>query len=170
MTCSRLGPPFHPFKQALEKKAPGVAKGIVKFSAPLAHMLTAGCDFVVLPSRFEPCGIVQLNAMSYGTVPLVSSVGGLVDTVKEGVTGFHMGVMDADALITPDVDAVAATMARAAQVYGTPKYREMVSKCINQDLSWKEPAKKWEAALEELSFGQDKSAKKAEIQVPVAKA
>lgn len=66
--------------------------------------------------RFEPCGLIQLHAMHYGTVPLVSSTGGLVDTVKEGVTGFHMGEFDPDKLAPEDADAVAATVARAAEV------------------------------------------------------
>lgn len=133
---------FEAQTKAIEKALPGKAKGVVKFSAPLAHMMLAGCDFMIIPSRFEPCGLIQLHAMQYGSVPIVASTGGLVDTVKEGVTGFHMGTLDADALVAADVDAVAATIVRAAQVYTTPKYREMVSKCINQDLSWAEPAKK----------------------------
>jgi granule-bound starch synthase len=82
----------------LSKAFPGKAAGVVKFSAPLAHQITAGADFMLVPSRFEPCGLIQLHAMQYGTVPLVSSTGGLVDTVKEGVTGFHMGAMDTDKL------------------------------------------------------------------------
>lgn len=134
--------------KAIEKVAPGSAKGVVKFSAPLAHLMTAGCDFMTVPSRFEPCGLIQLHAMQYGTVPLVASTGGLVDTVKEGVTGFHMGLMDADMLKASDVDSVASTIVRAAQVYNTNKYKEMVHKCINQDLSWSKPAKKWEAILQ----------------------
>jgi hypothetical protein len=83
----------------LAKAFPGKAAGVVKFSAPLAHQITAGADFMLVPSRFEPCGLIQLHAMQYGTVPLVSSTGGLVDTVKEGVTGFHMGAMDTDTLV-----------------------------------------------------------------------
>lgn len=153
----------------LDTKFPG-AKGIVKFSAPLAHMITAGADFLMVPSRFEPCGLIQLHAMQYGTVPLVASTGGLVDTVKEGKTGFQMGAMDPDGLKPEDADAVAETMARAADVFGTPTFEEMVNNCIQQDLSWAEPAKKWEGVLEEVKSGSSQgTAKKGEVQVPVAK-
>jgi granule-bound starch synthase len=145
---------FETATRQIEKSAPGIAKGIVKFSAPLAHLMTAGCDFIVVPSRFEPCGLIQLHAMAYGTVPLVSSTGGLVDTVKDGLTGFHMGAMDLDKLKETDVDSVSKTISSAAKVYGTPKYRDMSTACINQDLSWKEPAKKWEAALKKLSISK----------------
>ena len=72
----------------------------------------AGSDFMLIPSRFEPCGLIQLHAMQYGTVPLVSSTGGLVDTVKDGVTGFHMGVFDTDELVESDAEAVANTINR----------------------------------------------------------
>lgn len=64
---------------------------MAKFNVPLAHMITAGADFIIVPSRFEPCGLIQLHAMRYGTVPIVASTGGLVDTVKDGYTGFHIG-------------------------------------------------------------------------------
>ncbi len=117
---------------AIAKGFPGTAAGVVKFSAPLAHQITAGADFMMVPSRFEPCGLIQLHAMQYGTVPLVSSTGGLVDTVKEGVTGFHMGEMDPDRLVPADAEAIAATMSRAAQVFATPAYPQIVKACINQ--------------------------------------
>lgn len=54
--------------EVLEEKYPGKAIGITKFNSPLAHKIIAGADFIVIPSRFEPCGLVQLHAMPYGTV------------------------------------------------------------------------------------------------------
>lgn len=141
---------FEKATSQIEKSAPKTAKGVVKFSAPLAHLMTAGCDFIVVPSRFEPCGLIQLHAMAYGTVPLVSSTGGLVDTVKDGVTGFHMGAMDLDTLKKADINSVSKTIATAAKKYDTPEYRDMSLACINQDLSWSEPAKKWESVLKKL--------------------
>jgi len=159
---------FEMATRQIELSAPKMAKGIVKFSAPLAHLMTAGCDFILVPSRFEPCGLIQLHAMAYGTVPLVSCTGGLIDTVKEDVTGFHMGAMDLDALKEADVDSVASAISRAAQVYGSSKYRDMSLKCICQDLSWSNPAKKWEAILEELVSGHPTGSKKSEVGVPAA--
>lgn len=138
--------------EAMGDLSPKIA-GVVKFSEPVAHLITAGADFLLVPSRFEPCGLIQLHAMQYGTVPIVASTGGLVDTVKEGVTGFHIGELDADTVLPADVEALVATVARAAEAYGTPAYASMVKNCISQDLSWAEPAKKWEAILEELKFG-----------------
>jgi granule-bound starch synthase len=157
----------------LSNRFPNVAVGVVEFNNSVAHLITAGADFMVVPSRFEPCGLIQLHAMAYGTVPLVSSTGGLVDTVKEGVTGFQMGSMDPDGLIEADAEAVAATMARAAEVFGTPAYAKMRDACIAQDLSWALPAKKWEATLTELKFGETYAAQavqeKAAVPTPVAK-
>jgi granule-bound starch synthase len=153
--------------KAMGKKNPKF-KGVVKFSAPLAHQITAGADFILVPSRFEPCGLIQLHAMQYGTVPVVSSTGGLVDTVKEGITGFHMGAFDPDKLNQADADAIAATVQRASQAYTSGKFREMVKACINQDLSWSQPAKKWEAVLEEVYKGCTAApAKKASVATPV---
>ncbi|XP_039022762.1 granule-bound starch synthase 1, chloroplastic/amyloplastic-like isoform X1 [Hibiscus syriacus] len=80
----------------LETQYPGKARGIAKFNVPLAHTIIASADFILIPSRFEPCGLIQLHAMRYGTVPIVASTGGLVDTVKEGFTGFQMGAFNVE--------------------------------------------------------------------------
>ena len=164
-----LGTGKKKFEAMVKKLAGPNTVGVVKFSAPLAHLIIAGADFMAIPSRFEPCGLIQLQAMQYGTVPIVASTGGLVDTVKEGVTGFHMGALDPDNLTDEDAEAVASTIVRAAETYGTAAFGAMVAKCIGQDLSWAEPAKKWEAALEELTMpSQEATTKKEDVKTPVA--
>lgn len=139
--------------EQLEVMYPDKARGVAKFNVPLAHMIIAGADFMLLPSRFEPCGLIQLHAMRYGTVPICASTGGLVDTVKEGYTGFHMGAfsVECDAVDPVDVLKIVATVARALAIYGTLALKEMIINCMSQELSWKGPAKKWETVL--LSLG-----------------
>lgn len=135
--------------EELETKFPGKAVGVVKFNVPLAHLMTAGADFMLVPSRFEPCGLIQLHAMRYGTVPIVASTGGLVDTVKEGETGFQIGAfnVDCEEVDPKDVKTLATGVAKAVAVYGTPKFDKMILSCMEQDLSWKGPAKTWEDTL-----------------------
>eukprot|EP00959_Pyramimonas_sp_CCMP1952_P129091 2699462-Pyramimonas_sp.AAC.1 len=79
-----------------------------------------------------------------------------------------MGAMDPDMLVEADVDAMVKTMKRACEVYKTPAYPAMVKACIGQDLTWKEPAKKWEGVLEELFFGKAESSttKKDSVKKP----
>merc|ERR1711869_1296 len=138
--------------KALSAKFPGRVKGIAKFSTPLAHTINAGADFLLVPSRFEPCGLIH--------------------TVKEGVTGFHMGRMDPDDLVPADVAAVTAACVSAAAAFETEAFDGMVERCIAQDLSWSKPAKKWEAALEEMmgarAVNPTPTQKKESVVTPVA--
>ncbi|XP_010248286.1 PREDICTED: granule-bound starch synthase 1, chloroplastic/amyloplastic-like, partial [Nelumbo nucifera] len=88
-------------------------------------------------------------------VPIVASTGGLVDTVKEGSTGFQMGDfnVDCDAVDPADVNAVATSIKRALKTHGTPALTQMIKTCMAQDLSWKGPAKKWEEVLLSMRSG-----------------
>lgn len=157
--------------EQLEIQYPDKARGIAKFNVLLAHMIIAGADFILIPSRFEPCGLIQLHAMRYGTVPIVASTGGLVDTVKEGFTGFQMGAfnVECDAVDPADVTAVAATVKRALATYGTLALKEIIQNCMAQDLSWKGPAKKWEILLLSLEVAGSEPGLDGEEIAPLSK-
>jgi granule-bound starch synthase len=165
-------------KKALEKQLemlevnyPDKARGIAKFNVPLAHMITAGADFIMVPSRFEPCGLIQLHAMRYGTVPIVASTGGLVDTVKEGFTGFQMGSfnVECDEIDPADVDAITLNVRRALATYGTPTLEEIVLNCMSQDFSWKGPSQLWEQVLLSLEVAGSEPGVEGEEIAPLAK-
>ncbi|BBH03550.1 UDP-Glycosyltransferase superfamily protein [Prunus dulcis] len=155
----------------LEIKYPGKAVGVAKFNVPLAHMIIGGADFMLIPSRFEPCGLIQLHAMRYGTVPIVASTGGLVDTVKEGFTGFQMGAfnVECDEVDPADVTAIATTVKRALAAYATPALNEMIQNCMAQDLSWKGPSKQWEKMLLSLEVAGGEPGIEGEEIAPLAK-
>ncbi|KAK7857845.1 granule-bound starch synthase 1 [Quercus suber] len=157
--------------EQLEKIYPDEARGVAKFNVPLAHMIIAGADFILVPSRFEPCGLIQLHAMRYGTVPIVASTGGLADTVKEGFTGFQMGSfnVECEAVDPADVTAVATNVKRALTTYGTPAFTEIIQNCMAQDLSWKGPAKKWEEVLLSLGVAGSEPGIEGEEIAPLAK-
>jgi granule-bound starch synthase len=159
--------------EEFDTKFPGKAVGVVKFNTPLAHMITAGADFILVPSRFEPCGLIQLHAMRYGTIPVVASTGGLVDTVKEGVTGFQVGKpfnVDCEQVDPKDVASFSATVKRAVKAYGTPAFKTMITACMAQDLSWKGPARKWEETLLGLQVEGSGPGQEGEEIAPKAKA
>ncbi|KAL3499140.1 hypothetical protein ACH5RR_038233 [Cinchona calisaya] len=157
--------------EQLEVMYPDQARGVAKFSVPLAHMIIAGADFMLVPSRFEPCGLIQLHALCHGTVPICASTGGLVDTVKEGYTGFHMGAfsVQCDAVDPADVLKIVETVSRALTTYGILALKEMIRNCMSRELSWKGPAKKWETMLLGLGVSGSEAGVDAEEIAPLAK-
>ncbi|KAF3788275.1 Granule-bound starch synthase 1 [Nymphaea thermarum] len=157
--------------EELEVLYPDKARGVAKFNVPLAHKIMAGADFILIPSRFEPCGFVQLQAMPYGTPCLVTTTGGLADTVKDGFAGFQMGdfSVECDAVDPADVKAVVATVKRALSVYGTPAHKEMIKNCMGQDFSWKGPPKVWEDTLLGLQVAGSEPGFEGEEIEPLAK-
>jgi starch synthase len=114
------------------------------FADPLAHLIYAGCDMFLMPSRFEPCGLGQLIAMRYGTIPIVRHTGGLVDTVQdcspdlERGNGFVFVSYEPQALLEAVTRAIAAFKRREA-------WQKLMSRAMAIDSSWEAPAKKYEA-------------------------
>ena len=116
-----------------------------------AHKIYAGSDALLVPSQFEPCGLTQLIAMHYGTVPIVRETGGLKDTVQPFNTftnegnGFTFDRYESGLLL----DAIN----RAKTLYFTDRYRwdEMVQRDMAKDVSWDNSAKHYRALYVELT-------------------
>jgi starch synthase len=66
------------------------------FNEPMAHRIMAASDFYLMPSRFEPCGLSQLHALRYGSLPIAHATGGLIDTIEDGVTGYLFDTFSAE--------------------------------------------------------------------------
>ncbi len=107
-----------------------------RFDDDLARKLYAAADFLLMPSRYEPCGLGQMIAQRYGTVPIVRATGGLVDTVQDGKTGF----MFADA----SPQALHETVLRAVGAYHQAAFAKMRERCMKLDWSWGSSATQYE--------------------------
>lgn len=118
---------------------------INRFDEGIAHQIYAAADLMVVPSKFEPCGLVQMIAMRYGTVPLVRKTGGLADTVKEGITGFVF-----EKYTAADLED---KIREAFDVYQnkTPAWQEMAIAVMRQDFSWDKSAKKYLSLYKKIS-------------------
>jgi starch synthase len=100
----------------------------IGFDEPLAHLIEAGADMFLMPSRFEPCGLNQMYSLRYGTVPIVHAVGGLADTVTDA-TGFVFRDYSPAAMLT--------AIRRALSAFGDPpRWRAMQAAGMAQDHSW----------------------------------
>lgn len=137
----------------LELSFPGQAVGVTAFSEELAHWLLAAADYVIVPSRFEPCGLVAQCGVRYGAVPLVAAVGGLKDLVQPDI-GYTLPPLRPpnDALSRrADVDNLAELLRRVEAEAGTYSHRSMQRDCMDAELSWKKPAAEWETLIARLS-------------------
>ncbi len=113
----------------------------VAYDEQAARLIYGGCDFFLMPSRFEPCGLGQLIAMRYGAVPVVRHTGGLTDTVKdvnwEGGNGFAFTDYSADAMLGAIKRAEASFRHRDA-------WQDLIRHNMKQDFSWSSSARRYE--------------------------
>jgi starch synthase len=135
-------PAYHEHLTALGKRFRTLAS-FLKFDEELAHRIYAGSDSLLMPSWFEPCGLGQLIALRYGSLPIVRRTGGLADTVRDadadpsGGTGFSF----ADYRPEPLLDAIQ----RAVRTYSTkPAWTRLVNQAMVQDFSWSASTKKYD--------------------------
>lgn len=131
---------------------PGRVSVRIGYDEALAHRLIAAADVILVPSRFEPCGLTQLYGLRYGTLPLVRKVGGLSDTVADtnhdsiqaqAATGFTFEL--------PSVSSLVDTIKRAITHYADkPLWRSVMERGMNRDYSWEESSKKYLALYRDL--------------------
>ncbi|KIY97962.1 starch synthase [Monoraphidium neglectum] len=124
-------------------------RAVVGFSVPLAHRLMAGCDILLMPSRFEPCGLNQLYAMRYGTVPVAHATGGLADTIDD-VSAFDGGEEGTGWTFSPaTLDALAGAVAAAVRCYRSSPaaWGAVVRRGMAADHSWEGAAEQYEKVL-----------------------
>ena len=132
-------------------KYPDKVSANIFYSEPLSHQIYAASDAFLMPSLFEPCGLSQLMALRYGTLPIVRETGGLKDTVEpyneyEGTgTGFSFANYNAHEMLN--------TIRYAEHVYYDKKrsWNKMVERAMKADFSWSVSAKKYEEMYEELT-------------------
>ncbi len=122
------------------------------FDEPLAHRIFGGADLLLMPSRFEPCGLAQMQAMAYGTIPIVTDVGGLRDTVADAdAVPAGTGFLAAHPEPLPVLDA----LHRAVRAWRNPQRRAAIQRRgMERDWSWHEPAARQIEVYEELKPGR----------------
>ena len=115
--------------RAREARAPDRIRVDTAFSDVKEHQLIAGADVLLMPCQYEPCGLTQMRAQRYGTLPLVRAVGGLADTVEHGATGFIFRAYDAGAFVAGVIRALRTWQDRAA-------WQAMMREAMARDFGW----------------------------------
>lgn len=123
--------------QHLQEAYPNRVRAVLKFDAQLSRLMYGGGDMILMPSRYEPCGLAQMIAMRYGCVPIARATGGLKDTIQDaaypGATGFLFKQARSQDLAT--------TIIRAFRYYSDQnKWRDMQLRGMRMDFSWQRSA------------------------------
>ena len=143
-------PQYETFFKDLANQFPEQVAAKITFNLKLASRIYAGADIYLMPSKSEPCGLSQMNAMRYGTVPVVHATGGLKDTVPpadekgEGGLGFTFQSYNADDFM--------AALKRALNLYNNDRegFRALQKRGMDMDFSWNVPAGKYMELFEKM--------------------
>lgn len=129
--------------RGLSARYPGQVATALEYNATLAARIYAGADLLLMPSRYEPCGLSQMIAMRYGCVPVVRAVGGLRDTVRDVTLDRGTGFVFSES--TPE--AIAEALGRARALFAQPRrWQAIQRRAMRQDFSWRKSARAYLAA------------------------
>lgn len=120
----------------------------IMFSNKAAHLVEAGSDFFVMPSKYEPCGLNQLYSLRYGTLPVARRTGGLADTIVDQ----DEYPLEGTGLLfdNPDPDELAKKIIRATELYSKPVFNAMRLRAMSKDFSWSASADEYIKVYEKL--------------------
>jgi starch synthase len=124
------------------KKYPKVISLHLKFDDVLAHKIYAGCDFFLMPSRYEPCGLGQLISLRYGTIPIVFKTGGLADTIDKN-NGFIFSLYKQEELVK-------TIQASLAAFKNKKQLDTLIANAMKCNFSWETSAKAYIRVYEKL--------------------
>jgi starch synthase len=142
-------PKYHKMFEKFAKKYPSKLSVNLRFDEPLAHLIEAGSDMFLMPSRYEPCGLNQIYSLRYGTIPIVRFTGGLADTIQDydPETGRGNGFVFRDY----NAEALVEAIQRALNVYqDRTTWTKLVRNAMRQDFSWSVSAKKYIALYKKI--------------------
>jgi starch synthase len=128
---------------------PGRIAAIIGYDEPTAHAIQAGCDALLVPSRFEPCGLTQLCALRYGCIPVVARVGGLADTVIDAnpmalTAGVATGIQFSLSELSDAIFRACALFADKGV------WQRLQRNALSADVSWKDPARRYASLFRRL--------------------
>jgi starch synthase len=131
---------------------PGRVSVHIGYDEALAHRLIGGADVILVPSRFEPCGLTQLYGLRYGTLPLVRRVGGLADTVVDaGDEALRKGLATGFVFESATPAALEGAIVRVGQLYGQREaWSRLMRAAMTRDFSWAEAASKYLALYQAM--------------------
>ena len=115
---------------------------LFKFDSTLPHLIFSGADAILIPSKFEPCGIVQMQAMRYGCIPIVRKTGGLADTVED----FSPQSKKGNGFLFEEYDpwAFFIAIARASNSFGfKSSWERLIKRAMKKNFSWENSAKEY---------------------------
>jgi len=138
---------------AAAAKHPGRAATVIGYEEALAHLLQGGVDALLVPSRFEPCGLTQLCALRYGAIPIVSRVGGLADTVIDA-NAMAVAARTGTGIQFAPVSrgTLEFAIGRALTLARDPaQWRQLQLRAMAADVGWTHPAKQYAALFRALA-------------------
>jgi starch synthase len=124
--------------RALAGEFPGRVGTIIGYDEPLAHLMQGAGDAILIPSRFEPCGLTQLYGLRYGCVPIVARTGGLADTVIDAnIAALNAGVATGFQFTPVDAAPLAGAIRRATQLMqNRAAWTAIQRQGMKSDVSW----------------------------------